>query len=368
MKKIFMKKAYLLLVLILIYNNLILAQIVINNSDMPASGDKINVSTALTTGLIDYTLTGADYTWDFSSLIPLSQTVDTFVTVLSTPIYYYPTFLLSANHALKQPNINLGLLQMSNVYNFYNATNSAYSLVGYATQISGIPVPLKYNTADRIFKFPLNYGNIDSTTSSATLNIPSLGYFNEVKKRKNIVDGWGTLKTPYGSFPVMRIKSVIYQKDSLFLDTIPIPFPAVERNITEYKWVGKNFGIPLLEIVETSFGIMPAFTTTITYIDSVRNLNPFGVEKVINNDNISIYPNPANSEFTITYNLSKAAETDIRIYDITGSEIKILEQGSKNKGLNQKTYSIANEKIKQGIYFIKLKFNQITYTRKLVVS
>lgn len=363
-----MKKRYLLLCFILVINNLLFSQIVINNSDMPASGDKINVSTALTAGNIDYTLTGTDYTWDFSSLVPLSQTVDTFVTVLSTPIYYYPTFLLSANHALKQSNINLGLLQMSNVYNFYNATNSAYSLVGYAAQISGIPVPLKYNTADRIFKFPLNYGNIDSTTSSATLNIPSLGYFNEVKKRKNIVDGWGTLKTPYGSFPVMRIKSVIYQKDSLFLDTIPIPFPAIVRNITEYKWVGKNFGIPLLEIVETSFGIMPAITTTITYIDSIRNLNPFGIEKVINNENISIYPNPASTEFTITYNLSKAAETDFRIYDITGSEIKILEQGSKNKGINQKTYSIANEKIKQGIYFLKLKFNQITYTRKLVVS
>jgi hypothetical protein len=131
--------------------------------------------------------------------------------------------------------------------------------------------------------------------------------------------------------------------------------------------VGKNFGIPLLEIVETSFGVLPALTSTITYIDSVRNLNPFGIEKVINNENISIYPNPANTEFTITYNLSKAAETDIRIYDITGNEIKILEQGNSNRGHNQKTYSIANEKIRKGIYFVKLKFNQITYTRKLVI-
>jgi len=363
-----MKKIILLLVISLTINNLINSQIVINNSDMPSAGNKINVSTAASAGTTDYTLTGTNYTWDFSSLVPLSQTVDTFVTVLSTPIYYYPSYILSANQALKQPNVNLSVIQMSNVYNFYNSTTSAYSLVGYAAQISGIPIPLKYNTADRIFKFPLNYGNVDSTNSSATMNVASLGYFGETKNRKNTVDGWGTLKTPYGTFQVMRIKSVIYQKDTLHMDTIPFPFPAVVRNITEYKWVGKGFGIPLLEIVETSYGILPAFTTTITYIDSVRNLNPFGIEKVIANDNISIYPNPANSQFTINYNLSKSADVDIRIFDLTGKEIKILEQGFKDRGKNQKTFYPANENIRKGIYFIKLKFNQNTYTRKLVIT
>lgn len=363
-----MKKAFLFLIILLVSNCLIYSQIVVNKSDMPTAGDEINVSTALTVGAIDYTLTGTDYLWDFSYLMPLSQTVDTFVTVSSTPIFYNLTFLTSANQAMKQANINLGIAQMSNVYNFYNSNSSAYSLAGYAAQINGIPIPLKYNNADRIFKFPLNYGNIDSSNSVATLNLPSIGYFNESKTRKNTVDGWGTLKTPYGTFPVMRIKSVIYQKDTLHLDTIPLPFPAVVRNIIEYKWVGKNFGIPLLEIVETSYGILPAYTTTVTYIDSVRNLNPFGIEKIISNDNISIYPNPANNQFTINYNLSKSADVDIRIFDLTGKQILILEQGIRNKGNNQKTYFTANEKIQKGVYFIKLKFNQITYTRKLVIT
>ncbi len=362
-----MKNYFAILVVGLLISNIAISQIVINNSDMPAAGDKINVSTALTAGSLDYTLTGANYNWDFSALIPVSQTVDTFVSVLSTPVYYYPSYILSSNQALKQANINLGLFQMTNVYNFYNSTASSYSLVGYAAQISGIPIPLKYNTADRIYKFPLNYGNSDSTTSVATMNIPSLGYFGESKKRKNTVDGWGTLKTPYGSFAVMRIKSVIYQKDTLHMDTIPFPFPAVERNIVEYKWVGKNFGIPLLEITETSYGLLPAFTTTVRYIDSVRNLNPFGIEKVISNDNISIYPNPAINQFTLSYNLSKSAETDIRIYDLTGKEIKILEKGYSEKGKNQKIFNTADENIPKGIYFIKFKFNQIEYSRKLIV-
>ncbi|NVN94372.1 MAG: T9SS type A sorting domain-containing protein [Bacteroidetes bacterium] len=366
-----MKKIFILLVVIInVHLTSISQQITVTNTDMPSTGNMINKSTALTAGSIDYTLTGANYSWDFSSLTPISQSIDTFVTVSSTSIFYYPTFILSADQALKQANINLGVAQMSNVYNFYKNSSSAYNLVGYAAQINGIPLPLKYNTADRLYKFPLNYGNIDSSSSVATIDVASIGYFNETKKRKNTVDGWGTLTTPYGTFPVLRLKSVIYQRDSLSLDTIPFPMPAVIRNITEYKWVGKNNGIPLLEIVETSFGVLPAFTTTINYIDSVRDLTPVGIEKistVSESETIKVFPNPAINKFTISYTLNKSSEVDIRLYDLTGKEVKIIEKGFIEKGSYQQTYNVLNEKLIKGIYFIKFKLDKNTYSKKLVI-
>lgn len=362
-----MKKIILLILYVFIIQSLS-SQITINTSDMPVVGDMINVSSAATADNINYTLTGTGYLWDFSSLVPISQTIDTFVSVTNTPIYYYPSFITSANQALKQPNINLSLMQLSNVYNFYKNASASYVLVGYAAQLNSIPVPLKYDTPDRIFKFPLNYGNIDSTASVATLNVPTLGYFNEVKKRKNIVDGWGTLKTPFGSFSVLRIKSVIYQKDSLHLDTLPVSLPAVERYITEYKWIGTDFGIPLLEIVETSFGILPAINTTINYIDSVRNLSPIGIEKIISNDdNISIYPNPVTDKFSVILFLSKSAEAYISLFDISGKEVKILENRNLDKGYSYFTYILSELGLNKGVYFINFKFNQQTFTHKLVI-
>ncbi len=363
-----MKKIFILLLVLVNINLISFSQITVTSTDMPSTGNMINKSIALTTGTIDYTLTGANYTWDFSSLIPISQKVDSFVTVLSTPIYYYPSFILSANQALKQPDINLGIAQMSNVYNFYDNSSSSYNLIGYAAQINAIPVPLKYNNADRIYTFPLNYGNIDSSSSVASISIPSIGYFSESKNRKNTVDGWGTLTTPYGTFPVLRVKSIIYQKDSLSLDSIALPMPAIVRNITEYKWIGKNNGIPLLEIIETSFGVLPAFTTTINYIDSVRNLNPINIEKTISvNESAKVFPNPASNQFTISYTLNKSAEVDIRLFDLTGKEIKIIEKGLKEKGSNQQTYNVLNEKLTRGIYFIKFQFDKTNYTKKLVI-
>ena len=364
-----MKKIFILLLILVAVNPVAFSQITVTNTDMPSTGNMINRSVALTPGTIDYTLTGIDYNWNFLSLTPVSQMIDTFVTVTSTSVYYYPPFILSANQALKQPNINLGVAQMSNVYNFYNNSSSSYGLIGYAAQINAIPIPLKYNNADRIFKFPLNYGNIDSSNSFVSFSIPTYGYFCETKTRKNTVDGWGTLTTPYGTFPVLRIKSVIYQKDSLYSDSIPIPLPAMVRNIIEYKWVGKNNGIPLLEITETSIGILPSFTTTVSYIDSVRNLNPpVNIGKVVSiNENIKVFPNPASSQFSVAYTLNKATEVDIRLFDLTGKEIKIIEKGFKEKGSSQQTYNVQNEKLVKGIYFIKFQFDKTNYTKKLVI-
>ncbi|MFZ4741223.1 MAG: T9SS type A sorting domain-containing protein [Bacteroidales bacterium] len=365
-----MKKIFIFLMVLVNFNLISFSQITVSNTDMPSTGNMINKSTALTSGSIDYTLTGANYSWDFSSLTPISQSIDTFVTVASTNIVYNLTFGFYSDQALKQGNINLGIAQMSNVYNFYKNSSTAYNLVGYAAQINGIPLPLKYNTADRLYKFPLNYGNVDSSASIASINIPNLGYFNESKKRKNTVDGYGTLTTPYGTFPVLRVTSVIYQRDSLSLDTIPFPMPAIIRNITEYKWIGKNNGIPLLEIVETSIGILPAFTTTISYIDSVRNLTPIGIEKnatVSVGENLKVFPNPATNHFSIAYNLNKLSEVDIRLFDLTGKEIKIIEKGIVEKGYYQQTFNVLNEKLIKGIYFVKFQLDKNSYTKKLVI-
>ena len=64
------------------------AQITITKADMPVANDTIRVTTANTSGVADPSLTGANYTWDYSALVPTIQNKDTFVSVSSTPYVY----------------------------------------------------------------------------------------------------------------------------------------------------------------------------------------------------------------------------------------------------------------------------------------
>ena len=226
------------------------AQISIQSSDMPQVGDTIRQSSTVELGTINYLEAGAGVNWDFSNLIPFTQKVDTFVSFSSTPWLYQLMFFGSAN--LAQPLLEFDQFpgfEVSDAYNYYNNTNSSYSLAGNAATLNGIPLPNKFNNPDKIYHFPLAYGNADSSYSTYSFDVPGIGYLGGWKNRVNHADGWGTLSTPYGTFDVLRVKSDIVQYDSMYLDSLGFGFPTV-REFTEYKWLGSGMGLPLVTVTD----------------------------------------------------------------------------------------------------------------------
>lgn len=113
------QKALLLFALVMVHSSFTRAQITLTTADMPSPGDTIRKSTALNPNQIDYTLTGTNYTWDFTSLFSIGQTVDTFVSVSSVPFWYQIVFIpnLIANLAQKYPEIDtIPELQLSLIH------------------------------------------------------------------------------------------------------------------------------------------------------------------------------------------------------------------------------------------------------------
>jgi hypothetical protein len=88
-------------------------------------------------------------------------------------------------------------------------------------------------------------------------------YYSTQRIRSSEVDGWGNLITPFGTFATVRVKSTLNIHDSIYVDSLAIGF-GFDRNIIEYKWLGKGYGIPLLQINEEG----PLVTAT--YLDSCR--------------------------------------------------------------------------------------------------
>ena len=95
----------------------IFAQITITQADMPSVNDTIRFTNAPVTNLNFFpTNTGANKTWDFSSLSYTAQEVNQYKSSFSTPYLLY--FLNKIG--LKIPDIGFTGFQLTNMYAFYS--------------------------------------------------------------------------------------------------------------------------------------------------------------------------------------------------------------------------------------------------------
>jgi hypothetical protein len=238
------------------------SQITITRNDMPNVGDTLIYTSTLVPVGINYVESGPDFSWDFSDLMGGTQGEDIYAAVSSTPFLYQLVFNVppwNPPASIASPEEDFNLIPgvaFTDYYDFYKEQNASYTAVGFGVTINDIPVPVKYNQPEMLYKFPLNYGNQpDSSESFFSINVPDFGYYETYRKRVNVVDGWGTLTTPFGAFATLRIKSLLTTRDSIYIDSLQTGIP-IDRNITEYKWMGSGFGIPLLKVSKE--GLLPA--------------------------------------------------------------------------------------------------------------
>jgi hypothetical protein len=80
---------------------------------------------------------------------------------------------------------------------------------------------------------------------------------------------------------------------------------------------------------------------------------------------LSVYPNPGNAEFRISYTLPRATDVELRIFDVNGREIAMLANEMKSAGEHVQTWNAGD--VASGIYFVTLKSDAATRTEKIVL-
>ncbi len=350
-----MKQA--ILFLSLIFTLSLYSQITITKSDMPNPGDTLRKSKSLDAGIYDFTLTGDNYVWDFSDLQPLSQSVDEFMPMSEVAYIYQITYYGSANlaHPSEAP-ASAGEL-ITDPFQFLNNVNSTYEIAGGGFSVEGSAVPIKFDSPDQIYLFPMQNGDSHSSFSSYNKTIPGFGHMEGTKQRDSQVDGYGVVTTPYGTFDVLRVKADIEQFDSIYLDEYNFGFP-IYQNYTEYHWVAQGEGIPVLFVIDGMAG------SQIYYRDSVRDLTvSIEEEKALVS---KLYPNPASDVVTIS-NVNSAGFESLSLLTIQGEVIYSTENKTaiqnKEIRINLKELGIAN-----GLYFIELRSDKQIQSKKLLVQ
>ncbi len=319
-----MKKFYYL-ILVLLTNNLIVGQtaISVNQLDFASPSTQVILSNSspLAVSMNNLNMTGANSVWNFNNLLsPTSQDTLKFSAPSSTNYLLLNNSFVStyANKGVFALPAIPGFPSVSDVTDFFKKSSTDLRQVGIGINLSGIPIPTFYNPVDRLYKFPLNYNNVDSSNGKFSIQIPTLGYYGANIKRKNTVDGWGTLTTPYGTFQVLRVKSVVDRIDSLKLDTLlPFGFSFPRPTLTEYKWIAKTQKYPLLQ-VNTNILFGTETIVSVQYQDSARVL---GISQINNSaiNNSIILNRGYEGQFSLKRNGRIAS--DVYLFDINGKMI-----------------------------------------------
>lgn len=273
---------------------LAVAQITIGPADMPSAGDTVRYRTTSAAGL-DYASTEAGIIWDFSMLTPDAEGADTCVTVASTPLLYqfffnngvlYPQH--QASYAQRGPSFGFQQLTVSDVFEYFKKDDTGFRNVGFGANVNGVPTSTRRLPVDWVHRFPLEYGDMDTSYSEFTLNVPSLFSFTQKQTRYNEVDGWGTLYLPADTFDVLRVKSTLERNDSIFISQFGQGFSFPEPEAVEYKWIALGKDGPVLQI---NVNAGQATTARFYYQPDDITMNVSTVEATTS---FTAAPNPAN--------------------------------------------------------------------------
>lgn len=368
-----MKKNYLLILLLLFFATGY-AQITVTTTDFASAGNSVVVSNGDITQPVDIATTGSNQVWDFSTLQFTTQDTLDFLDVSSTASTYALIFFNSglnpnrANIATAGPDIPVvggAPVTISNVYNFYYNATASYRQVGFGAEINGISTPIIFNNKDVIYNFPIDFNSQDSSDSDYQITLPTIGYYGHSQTRVNHADGFGTLTTPYGTFPVLRVKSVINAIDTVYVDALGFGFGFAEPIITEYKWIANNQEIPLLQI-NTATNMSNETITSIVYRDSLRILAVNDLAG--NSSHVDVYPNPTNGSFTVDFTLEKTSDIKIEVLDAAGRNVSEVLNAKFPLGNNKLPVRLGRNQVFPGIYFCKVRINDASVYKKIIVT
>ncbi len=330
------------------------AQISITASNMPVSGDTCRYSTANVSSVGNFTATGTNYSWSFS-MTPTGQDIRKFQASAQTPYFFYflfPKYGEKIMDSLPVPAIPGNPISIRNIYSFYRkvTTPSSFNSEGLGLTMSGVPIGATYSDEDELYKFPLAYGNRDSTTFKLSTPSNSLIPFTYKKQGYRITeaDGWGTITTPYGTASCLRVVTTQYSIDTITISALPAGFNkfGFPNYMRSYQWLTTGEKIPYLEVLGNVIG--GNFTPTqVRYRDHARVITSVG--ETTFNPVMSVFPNPASNELTIVSG-SSTESLSVDLYDLEGRHVRTL--GSLESGAYPQMLKTDVSGIAKGLYVL----------------
>ena len=198
--------------------------------------------------------------------------------------------------SIEETNPNDYFLKSTSFYQ-QKASSFTVDLNNYAVNVKNV-----YTNPDTIYHFPLVYKNSDSSHGLYTITVPpNLYYQNVIINRKDTVNGWGNVITPYGTFSnCLKSVSNILEVDSIAVDGKPLS--AIDTIYSrELEWFDPSKPYPVLTVTEDLVG-NSYVPQSIQYLDVQKYFQPTAF--------FGYFPLSPNMGDTVTFqNLSTNAQS-----------------------------------------------------------
>ena len=324
------------------------AQPVFNATDvLPQQGENYGAQAFDASGIFPGP-SGANQSWDFSTLQSLGTEVTQVVDPATTP------------HGSDYGDANLAVGEDSS-FLYYKGSASAFEFYGLTTNENSAV----YTDPEEHLIFPLTYGtsNTDVFNGIGRATISGFGQLSTFRYGTGQMeaDGYGTLILPTGTYnDVLRVKFVSMQTDSVslfFIDSV------VNTTITSYQWLKAGTHAPLLSITEISTELQPQPIYRGTYYDHTVGINM--PERTAQLTGFRVSPNVSAISSRISFELNEAGQVNISLVNLLGEVALQHSEGRRQKGSYRETLSL--EGLQPGIYFVMATFGEQVVTEKLII-
>jgi PKD repeat protein len=270
------------------------AQSSFSSANYAASGDTFYITKAQAVNS-NYDTTGANLLLNYTALTGVSQRrlVYRLPTQTGYSALQWPYLYNSSNTNLSSTDdqtVAVFGLQQTNPNDYYlrNGSYLVQKASAYTIQLNGISFNVKntFTLPDTVYKFPFTYNTVKASQAAYTVAVPPDLYYRNVRlERKDTVNGWGTVITPYGTFSnCLKYVSTVRQIDSVSVYGSPF----VTNDTSYYKnisWFDPSKGNPILSVKENKIG-NTYITQSVEYLDNRQYYQPVALFAYL-----PVYPN-----------------------------------------------------------------------------
>lgn len=314
---------------------------------------------------------GANQTWNFTSL-PVAgfRTTQNFVTPAATPFeaeFPMANFVISFTDTSGEE----GFREVT-VYEYFEVTGSSFANLGGGITIPEMDTSIVTFQAEDVAPLPLAFNASWTSTETDTFGDPATFATVSLDTATNLVDAWGTVQLPIGTFDCLRVRSDNRCTEKTILAGVVTQMSTTST--INYSWISKD-GFIVAEAESQDNDTNPNFTTAASF-QWVASLTTGVSERKEDEQNpghfvlFENYPNPFNPSTTISFSLNEPSDIILNIFNIKGQLVRTLASGKFSAGTHSVVWDGRDDnsaQVTSGLYISRFSAGGFVDQQKMLL-